>query len=58
MITQLHRRARLPFRPPGFRPVFVRSDFGGALPGPSCDGGREEFFEFCLSLAARSATCA
>ena len=51
------RPAALPAGP-AFRPVFIRSDFGAALPGPSCDGGREEFFEFCLSLAARSATCA
>jgi hypothetical protein len=36
-----------PLGRPGRRPVFVRSDFGAGLPGPSDDGGLEEFFEFC-----------
>ena len=43
---------------PGLRPVFFRSDFGAGFARPSEDGGREEFPEFCPSLAARSATCA
>ena len=46
-----------PFGRPGLRPVFFRSDFGAGLPSPSEDGGFEEFFEFCPTLAARSATC-
>ena len=58
MVAQLHRRARLPLRPAGFRPLFFRSDLGAGFAIPSEDGGLEEFFEFWLSLAARSVTCA
>jgi hypothetical protein len=47
-----------PFGRPGLRPDFFRSDFGDGLPSPSDDGGFEEFFEFCRTRAARSATCA
>ena len=47
-----------PFGRPGLRPAFPRSDFGAGLPSPSDDGGFEEFFEFCRTWAARSATCA
>jgi hypothetical protein len=36
--------------PPG--PVLVRSDRGGGLPGPSLNGGRDEFRELCLSRAS------
>src|SRR6266487_6704391 len=46
-----------PFGRPGLRPVFFRSDFGAGLPSPSDEGGREEFFEFCPTRAASSATC-
>ena len=47
-----------PLGRPGLRPVFFRSDCGAGLPSPSDDGGLPEFFEFCLTRAARSATCA
>ena len=47
-----------PLGRPGRRPVLARSDFGAGLPGPSDDGGLEEFFEFCPARAANPATCA
>ena len=47
-----------PFGRPGLRPVFFRSDLGAGLASPSDDGGLLEFFEFCFTRAARSATCA
>ena len=40
-----------PSCPPGFRPVFFRSDRGrgGGFANPSADGGLEEFRDVCLS---------
>ena len=58
MFAELHRRAGLTLRRPGFRPDFPRSDFGAGFASPSDDGGLEEFLEFCPAFAARSATCA
>ena len=47
-----------PFGRPGLRPLLPRSDRVGGLAGPSCDGGFEEFREFCPTRARSSATSA
>jgi hypothetical protein len=56
--VQLHRPARLPLGPAGFRPDFARSDFGAGFASPSDEESFKLFFEFCPAFAARSATCA
>jgi hypothetical protein len=47
----------MPVLPPGFRPVFFRSDrdLDGGFPNPSPDGGLEEFRDVCLSRSSSSA---
>lgn len=52
------RHTGIPFGRPGLRAVFFRSDLDAGLPSPAEDGGLLEFPEFCLTSAARSATCA